>query len=95
MLLDEPAAALDLAHRVLLMKTMAALCREQNRAVVMVVHDLNLAFDTASHVLLLYGDGEWGTGGRDAMMCPEKLTRCLRYPVQRFRCDDRPVFVSF
>ncbi len=95
MLLDEPAAALDLAHRVLLMKTMAALCREQNRAVVMVVHDLNLAFDVASHVLLLYGDGDWEAGGQDAMMCPEKLTRCLQYPVKRLCYGNRPVFVSF
>ena len=36
MLLDEPASALDLAHQAGLMRTVARLSREENRAVVMV-----------------------------------------------------------
>ena len=95
MLLDEPASALDLAHQAGLMRTVAGLSREENRAVVMVMHDLNLAWGVASHVLLLYGDGTWEAGSCEEMMVSEKLSHCLHYPVERVSCGNRPVFVSF
>ena len=95
MLLDEPASALDLAHQAGLMRTVAGLSREENRALVMVVHDLNLAWGVASHVLLLYGDGTWEAGSCEEMMVSEKLSHCLHYAVERVSCGNRPVFVSF
>lgn len=94
MLLDEPATALDLAHQAVLMKTVADLCRIQKRAVVAVVHDLNLAWKVATHVLLLHGDGAWEAGRVREMMRVEKLSRCLHYPVESIVHDGRPVFVS-
>ena len=53
MLLDEPTSALDLAHQVSVMALLARLCREQQKAVVMVSHDLNLAHSVATHALSL------------------------------------------
>ncbi len=53
MLLDEPTAALDLAHQVRVMDLMARLKAEQGVTVVMVSHDLNLAAMYADHLLLL------------------------------------------
>lgn len=95
MLLDEPATALDLAHQAALMKTIAGLCRERKKAVVTVVHDLNLAWAVATHVLLLHGDGRWEAGRVEEMMKADKLSRCLHYPVESIVHGDRPVFVSF
>ena len=69
MLLDEPASALDLSHQASLLGLIRELCRGQNKAVVMIVHDLNMAWDVASHVLLLHGNGFWEAGKREAMMC--------------------------
>lgn len=95
MLLDEPVAALDLAHQAALMRTIAGLGKDEGRAVVMVVHDLNLAWNVATHVLLVYGDGQWEAGTCGKMMTPEKLSRCLHYPVEKVAYGNRPVFVSF
>lgn len=95
MLLDEPASALDLAHQAGLMALLAKLSREENRALVTVAHDPNLAWGVATHVLLLHGDGEWEAGTCAEMMVPEKLSRCLHYPVEAVAHGDRPVFVSF
>lgn len=95
MLLDEPASALDLSHQASLMGLIRELCREQNKAVVMIVHDLNMAWDVASHVLLLHGNGRWEAGKREAMMCAEKLSECLQFPVQTVLHGDRTVFISF
>lgn len=53
MLLDEPTAALDLAHQVRIMDLMERLCRDRGMTVVMVSHDLNLAAMYGRHLLLL------------------------------------------
>ncbi len=95
MLLDEPATALDLAYQAALMQQMAVWSRERGKAVVAVVHDLNLAWQVATHVLLLHGDGQWEAGPCEAMMTTEKLSRCLRHPVRAAVCDGRQVFMTF
>ena len=43
LLLDEPTTYLDLRHTVMLLDLVRELCREQGLAVVLVLHDLNLA----------------------------------------------------
>ena len=77
------------------MRQMAVWCRECGKAVVTVAHDLNLAWQVATHVLLLHGDGHWDAGPCAAMMTTEKLSRCLRHPVHLAMCDGRPVFMTF
>jgi iron complex transport system ATP-binding protein len=57
MLLDEPTAALDLAHQVKVMDLMEKLKMEKDITVVMVSHDVNLAAMYGDQVLLLK-DGE-------------------------------------
>jgi iron complex transport system ATP-binding protein len=82
LLLDEPAAALDLPHQVGMMQLFARLCREQQRTVALVAHDLNLAEGAASHALLLMGDGAWRAGALVDMMQPELLAACLGHPLE-------------
>lgn len=95
MLLDEPASALDMAYQAALMQQMAVWSRERGKAVVTVAHDLNLAWQVATHVLLLHGDGQWEAGTCTEMMTTEKLSRCLRHPVRSAMCDGRQVFMAF
>ena len=53
MLLDEPTAALDLAHQVKVMDLMEKLKNEKGITVIMVSHDVNLAAMYSDHLLLL------------------------------------------
>ena len=53
LLLDEPTAALDLAHQVRIMDVLERLKNEKQVTVVMVSHDLNLAAMYADQVMLL------------------------------------------
>jgi iron complex transport system ATP-binding protein len=53
LLLDEPTAALDLAHQVRIMDLLERLKFEQQVTVIMVSHDLNLAAMYADQVMLL------------------------------------------
>jgi iron complex transport system ATP-binding protein len=52
-LLDEPTAALDMAHQVRVMDLMERLKSQEGVTVVMVSHDLNLAAMYADHILLM------------------------------------------
>ena len=94
MLLDEPTSALDLAHQVGVMKLLAVLCRERNKAVVMVSHDLNLAHSVATHALLLMGDGRWHAGPVDEVMQAPLLSACLGHPIEIVRHGQRAIYLA-
>jgi iron complex transport system ATP-binding protein len=53
LLLDEPTAALDLAHQVRVMDLMESLKRETGMTILMVSHDVNLSVMYADRLLLL------------------------------------------
>ncbi|MCH8622102.1 ABC transporter ATP-binding protein [Undibacterium sp. TS12] len=93
MLLDEPANALDLGHQVSVMQLFARLCTEKNKAVVMVSHDLNMAYRIATHALLLMGDGSWQAGPADSIFNAEQLSACLGHPIERFRHGEQTLFL--
>jgi len=93
LLLDEPANALDLAHQVNVMALLARLCRERQKAVVLISHDLNLVDAVATHVLLLMGDGRYKAGPIDETMRPSLLGECLGYPIETVRHGARTIYV--
>jgi iron complex transport system ATP-binding protein len=93
MLLDEPANALDLAHQISVMHWLQQLCTQQKKAVVMVSHDLNMAHQFASHVLLMMGDGPWLAGTKEQVMEADKLTRCLGQAIVRIEHQGRTLFL--
>ena len=97
MLLDEPANALDLGHQVSVMQLFARLCNkadaQQNKAVVMVSHDLNMAYRIATHALLLMGDGSWQAGPADDIFSASQLSICLGHPIERFTHGGQTIFL--
>ncbi len=93
LLLDEPANALDLAHQVGVMELMANLCRRDNKSIVIVSHDLNLAHRASTHALLLMGDGRWISGEVGDAMKPPVLSACLGYPIETVQHNGRTIFI--
>ncbi|TFW27306.1 ABC transporter ATP-binding protein [Massilia horti] len=93
LLLDEPSTALDLAHQVAVMDLLARLAREQRKAVVMVGHDLNLAWSGATHALLLMQGGGWRAGPVAEVMTPGLLKECLGHPIDVVDCEGRTIFI--
>ena len=53
LLLDEPTTFLDINHQVELLDLLTDLNRDHGKTVVMVLHDLNLAFRYADHVIAM------------------------------------------
>ena len=93
LLLDEPANALDLAHQVSVMGLLSRLCREQNKTVVMVGHDLNLAHGISSHALLMMGDGGWRAGPVAEVMQASILGDYLGHPIEIIEHGKRKIFI--
>jgi len=93
MLLDEPATALDLAHQVGVMNLLSRLCQAAGKAVVLVSHDLNLAYAVSSHALLLMEDGHWHAGAVDEVMRSSLLSECLGHPIETVQHGQRPIFL--
>jgi iron complex transport system ATP-binding protein len=80
-LLDEPASHLDLAHQQLLVRLLAEHAAAGG-AVVASLHDLNLAADLASHVVLLDGRGGAVAGPRAAVMTHDRLGAAFGLPIR-------------
>lgn len=93
MLLDEPATALDLAHQVSVMHILAEQCHAKGKAVVMVSHDINLAYQIATHALLMMPDGECILGPKQEVMTAAALSDCLGHPIERFEHGQQTLFM--
>ena len=92
-LLDEPASHLDLAHQLALLDRLIATAREQGRALVMVLHDVNLAARYCDHALLL-DRGSAVAGSASELLTSERLTALYGVALRTFRDGARPVFVA-
>lgn len=81
LLLDEPTNHLDLHHQVEVLRLLSALARTRDRALVMVLHDVNLAARYCDHALLLFGDGRHGAGPAAEWLNAETLGRLYGHPM--------------
>ena len=82
LLFDEPASHLDLGHQQLLVDVLRAHA-DAGGAVVVSLHDLNLAWDLADHVVLLDGRGGAAAGPRATMMTPTRLGAAFAVAIQQ------------
>jgi len=73
--LDEPTTYLDMAHQLEVLELLQKLNKEQNRTIVMVLHDLNQAARFADHLIAIK-DGEIvQSGGCEDVICCEVLRK--------------------
>lgn len=92
-LLDEPLAHLDLNHQMAVLSLFAETARQQQAAVVMVLHDPALAYRFCDQALLLYGDGRLELGTVDAVLTAEKLSTLYGYPLRQKTVDAHRYFI--
>ena len=75
MLLDEPLNHLDLPFRVKLMQKLKRL--SQNKAIIMVTHDIQYVQQYCSHVLMLNGKNQLRAGEVNNVLTESNLTKIL------------------
>lgn len=89
LLLDEPTAALDLAHQHHLLATVRAFAAERGIAVLAILHDLNLAAQYADHLFVLRDGRLLAHGTPDEVLTPALIAesfavtaRVLAHPLK-------------
>ena len=82
MLLDEPTTHLDLQHRESLIRMIRDLALKKNLAILMVLHDLNLAALYAQRVALLVAGRLEATGTAAEVLTEARLSQVYQMPVR-------------
>ncbi|MCC7041558.1 MAG: heme ABC transporter ATP-binding protein [Burkholderiales bacterium] len=88
LLLDEPTAALDLAHQHALLVTARAFAAQRNVGIFAILHDLNLAATYADRVVVLHQGRVLAQGAPGAVLQPATIAagfgvaaQVLRHPI--------------
>jgi iron complex transport system ATP-binding protein len=76
LILDEPDSSLDAKNKLSVLNTLKAQCREQNRSVLLAVHDLTFALNYCDRLLLLNG-GKISADFKPHEMAPESIKNIL------------------
>jgi iron complex transport system ATP-binding protein len=82
LLLDEPTSNLDLHYQVSFMETVSSLARQDNLAVLVALHDLNLAARYSDRVALLVDGGIKAAGTPRQVLTPDLISAVYHLPVQ-------------
>jgi iron complex transport system ATP-binding protein len=93
-LLDEPLTHLDLRHQVQVLRHLGALRATRNTAVLMSVHDLNLAARFASHALVFLPGGGIVQGTVARVMTEQVLQQAFGHRVLRVEAAGQTLFVA-
>jgi iron complex transport system ATP-binding protein len=73
LLLDEPTSNLDIAHQFEIMELLSDINRKENKTILIVVHDLNLALRYCPETLLLNDHSLLFQGSTSEALTPEKI----------------------
>ena len=82
LLLDEPTNHLDIHHQICMLELLQEQLVHNNKALLLVMHDLNLAVRFCNRFLLLYGDGETAQGTAEVTLTQANLERLYQHPLQ-------------
>lgn len=96
LLLDEPLAALDVAHQVEVMDLVRRLGRELNLSVVAVLHDINMASSYCDELVSLSGGKILSRGPSRELIAEGHLSQLYGIPMRVLNhpSDARPVAVT-
>jgi iron complex transport system ATP-binding protein len=78
LLLDEPVASLDIRHQIDVMSLIRALCRDDHRVAVCVLHDLNLAAHYCDRLILLRGGAVLADGAPGEVLTEDNIRRAYQ-----------------
>lgn len=92
-LLDEPANHLDLRHQISLLELIHQRSCASGGALMMSLHDINLAARFCDQLLLLFGNGETLTASTTEALTAENLQRLYGHPVHLLEVDGRRAFI--
>lgn len=91
-LLDEPTTHLDLYHQIHILHLLSRLARDDGKALIMVLHDVNLAAHFCDHALLVFGTEDCIHGETRDVLTEENLMRLYGHPIARLHTAQGDVY---
>jgi len=82
LLLDEPTNHLDIHYQIRMLDLLAKQVAHNSKALLLVMHDLNLAVRYCNRFLLLFGDGETIQGTVATALTQANLEQLYQHPLQ-------------
>jgi iron complex transport system ATP-binding protein len=92
-LLDEPTNHLDIHHQIQTLQLVSDLAADGTRALLLVMHDLNLAARYCDRFLLLFGNGETAQGDAAEVLTRPNLERLYQHPLLALQGPQGQVWV--
>jgi len=93
LLLDEPTNHLDIHHQIRMLDLLQLQADFDNKALLFVMHDLNLASRYCNRFLLLFGDGKTAQGAAGEVLTRANLERLYQHPLQAVDSPQGPVWL--
>ena len=93
-LLDEPTNHLDLHHQIMVMNLLRQHVQQAGKALLMILHDVNMAMRYCDHVLLLLDNERVVYGKVDEIMTLENIENLYRHPVHYIEVQGRRIFIA-
>jgi len=95
--LDEPTTYLDLAHQLDLMKLLKQLNEEENRTIIMVLHDLNLAARFSDYMISMNSGQIVKAGTVEEVMTPTNLKQVFQIDavISKDPYTKKPICLSY
>jgi len=94
LLLDEPVNHLDIAHQHQLLSYLTTAAFKKQHAIIMVMHDINLAQQYCDHILLIYENGQTKIGKTENILTAKNLTDVYGYPITKLTSGQQSFFVA-
>jgi len=93
LLLDEPTNHLDIHHQIRMLDLLQMQADYDDKALLFVMHDINLASKYCNRFLLLFGAGETAQGAADEVLTRDNLERLYQHPLQAIDGPYGPVWL--
>jgi len=93
-LLDEPNSHLDLKHQMQLLEYFSHLAKNSHTSTIMTLHDINLARQYCTHLILIFGDGKVLSGTIKELLNEKTLSELYQYPLHKIETEFGALFVS-
>jgi len=94
LLMDEPNSHLDLKYQIQLLDYLCTDARENNKSILMTLHDLNLTARYCDKLILLLGGGEVLVGKTCDLLQEDNLQLLYDYPIRRIDTGNHTVFIA-
>ena len=93
LLLDEPTNHLDVHQQIRILDLLHSRSQAQQKTLLLVMHDLNLALRYCNRFLLLFGAGETTQGSADEVLTRPILERLYGHPMHTLQGPRGPVWL--